>query len=111
MEAKAGASPGAPWESSRRQRCLRGQSVPGDHCALLRTLLQQLQKLQTLVTNKISRPYKTAATQTGTCLMVGAVPSPQGHTRTRLPQAGFLGKQAELGGFGHITKVHDPSAW
>ncbi|KAB1272985.1 Cyclic AMP-responsive element-binding protein 3-like protein 1 [Camelus dromedarius] len=38
-----------------------------------RTLLQQLQKLQTLVTNKISRPYKMAATQTGTCLMVAAL--------------------------------------
>ncbi|KAK2100515.1 Cyclic AMP-responsive element-binding protein 3-like protein 1 [Saguinus oedipus] len=37
------------------------------------TLLQQLQKLQTLVTNKISRPYKMAATQTGTCLMVAAL--------------------------------------
>ena len=38
-----------------------------------RTLLQQLQKLQTLVTSKISRPYKMAATQTGTCLMVAAL--------------------------------------
>ncbi|GAB1286591.1 Cyclic AMP-responsive element-binding protein 3-like protein 1 [Apodemus speciosus] len=37
------------------------------------TLLQQLQKLQTLVTSKISRPYKMAATQTGTCLMVAAL--------------------------------------
>nr|XP_060619898.1 cyclic AMP-responsive element-binding protein 3-like protein 1 [Anolis sagrei ordinatus] len=35
-----------------------------------RTLLQQLQKLQTLVTGKVSRPYKMASTQTGTCLMV-----------------------------------------
>ncbi|EPY81428.1 cAMP responsive element binding protein 3-like protein [Camelus ferus] len=34
---------------------------------------KQLQKLQTLVTNKISRPYKMAATQTGTCLMVAAL--------------------------------------
>ncbi|XP_076970658.1 cyclic AMP-responsive element-binding protein 3-like protein 1 isoform X2 [Tamandua tetradactyla] len=38
-----------------------------------RTLLQQLQKLQTLVTNNMSRPYKMAATQTGTCLMVAAL--------------------------------------
>ncbi|XP_019406801.1 PREDICTED: cyclic AMP-responsive element-binding protein 3-like protein 1 isoform X2 [Crocodylus porosus] len=35
-----------------------------------RTLLQQLQKLQALVTGKVSRPYKMASTQTGTCLMV-----------------------------------------
>uniref|UniRef100_A0A8C4M660 cAMP responsive element binding protein 3 like 1 n=1 Tax=Equus asinus asinus TaxID=83772 RepID=A0A8C4M660_EQUAS len=63
-----------------------------------RTLLQQLQKLQTLVTNKISRPYKMAATQTGTCLMVGAIPSPQGHGRTSLPQAeeGQMRKEAGL---------------
>lgn len=47
---------------------------PGDYHAFLRTLLQQLQKLQTLVTSKISRPCKMAATQTGTCLMVGATP-------------------------------------
>ncbi|XP_021119902.1 cyclic AMP-responsive element-binding protein 3-like protein 1 isoform X2 [Heterocephalus glaber] len=38
-----------------------------------RNLLQQLQKLQTLVSSKISRPYKMAATQTGTCLMVAAL--------------------------------------
>ncbi|XP_005384096.1 PREDICTED: cyclic AMP-responsive element-binding protein 3-like protein 1 [Chinchilla lanigera] len=38
-----------------------------------RNLLQQLQKLQGLVTSKISRPYKMAATQTGTCLMVAAL--------------------------------------
>lgn len=38
-----------------------------------RNLLQQLQKLQSLVTSKISRPYKMAATQTGTCLMVAAL--------------------------------------
>nr|XP_033784745.1 cyclic AMP-responsive element-binding protein 3-like protein 1 isoform X2 [Geotrypetes seraphini] len=38
-----------------------------------RTLLQQLQKLQALVTGKISRPYKTVSTQTGTCLMVLAL--------------------------------------
>lgn len=78
------------------QRCLLGQNLPGDCCALPRTLLQQLQKLQTLVTNKISRPYKMAATQTGTCLMVGAVPSPQGHWGTGLLQAGFLEGRAEL---------------
>ncbi|KAJ7344674.1 hypothetical protein JRQ81_000624 [Phrynocephalus forsythii] len=35
-----------------------------------RTLLQQLQKLQALVAGKVSRPYKMASTQTGTCLMV-----------------------------------------
>ncbi|XP_029438453.1 cyclic AMP-responsive element-binding protein 3-like protein 1 isoform X2 [Rhinatrema bivittatum] len=39
-------------------------------CLEKKTLLQQLQKLQALVTGKISRPYKTASTQTGTCLMV-----------------------------------------
>ncbi|XP_069479341.1 cyclic AMP-responsive element-binding protein 3-like protein 1 [Ambystoma mexicanum] len=38
-----------------------------------RTLLQQLQKLQALVSGKISRPYKLASTQTGTCLMVVVV--------------------------------------
>ncbi|KAJ8782938.1 hypothetical protein J1605_009546 [Eschrichtius robustus] len=35
-----------------------------------RTLLQQLQKLQTLVMGKVSRTCKLAGTQTGTCLMV-----------------------------------------
>nr|KAF6469202.1 cAMP responsive element binding protein 3 like 2 [Molossus molossus] len=35
-----------------------------------RTLLQQLQKLQTLVMGKVSRTCKLASTQTGTCLMV-----------------------------------------
>ncbi|XP_073514961.1 cyclic AMP-responsive element-binding protein 3-like protein 1 isoform X1 [Phyllobates terribilis] len=35
-----------------------------------RSLLQQLQKLQALVTGKVPRPFKLAATQTGTCLMV-----------------------------------------
>ncbi|KAJ6667156.1 hypothetical protein lerEdw1_017134 [Lerista edwardsae] len=39
-------------------------------CLEKKTLLQQLQKLQTLVTGKVSRPYKMASTQTGTCLMV-----------------------------------------
>ncbi|XP_075694046.1 cyclic AMP-responsive element-binding protein 3-like protein 1 isoform X2 [Rhinoderma darwinii] len=34
-----------------------------------RSLLQQLQKLQALVTGKVPRPCKLAATQTGTCLM------------------------------------------
>lgn len=86
----SGGCPAPPRENSLRQRCPLGQNLPGDRCALLRTLLQQLQKLQTLVTNKISRPYKMAATQTGTCLMVGALPSPQGHRRTGLLQAGFL---------------------
>ncbi|NXC11671.1 CR3L1 protein, partial [Orthonyx spaldingii] len=38
-----------------------------------RTLLQQLQKLQALVAGKVSRPYKMASTQTGTCLMVLAL--------------------------------------
>lgn len=37
-----------------------------------RTLLQQLQKLQALVAGKVSRPYKMASTQTGTCLMVSS---------------------------------------
>ncbi|XP_030741133.1 cyclic AMP-responsive element-binding protein 3-like protein 2 [Echinops telfairi] len=38
-----------------------------------RTLLQQLQKLQTLVMGKVSRTCKLAGTQTGTCLMVVAL--------------------------------------
>lgn len=122
VEGKSGVRPGAPQESSRRQTCLPGWSLPGDRCALLRTLLQQLQKLQTLVTNKISRPYKMAATQTGTCLMVGAVPSPQGHGRTSLPQAGFLrdGESSEglailpatsLGSSSHGPQPLSPSPW
>uniref|UniRef100_A0A2K6F309 cAMP responsive element binding protein 3 like 2 n=1 Tax=Propithecus coquereli TaxID=379532 RepID=A0A2K6F309_PROCO len=39
-------------------------------CELTKTLLQQLQKLQTLVMGKVSRTCKLAGTQTGTCLMV-----------------------------------------
>ncbi|XP_075066453.1 cyclic AMP-responsive element-binding protein 3-like protein 2 [Mixophyes fleayi] len=35
-----------------------------------RTLLQQLQRLQAMVAGKVSRSYKVASTQTGTCLMV-----------------------------------------
>ncbi|XP_032076843.1 cyclic AMP-responsive element-binding protein 3-like protein 2 [Thamnophis elegans] len=35
-----------------------------------RTLLQQLQRLQTMVAGKVSRSCKAAGTQTGTCLMV-----------------------------------------
>ncbi|XP_051817694.1 cyclic AMP-responsive element-binding protein 3-like protein 2 [Antechinus flavipes] len=35
-----------------------------------RTLLQQLQRLQSLVVGKVSRSCKAASTQTGTCLMV-----------------------------------------
>ncbi|XP_063303645.1 cyclic AMP-responsive element-binding protein 3-like protein 2 isoform X1 [Pelobates fuscus] len=35
-----------------------------------RTLLQQLQRLQAMVAGKMSRTYKAASTQTGTCLMV-----------------------------------------
>ncbi|CAN2390946.1 cAMP response element binding [Pristimantis euphronides] len=35
-----------------------------------RTLLQQLQRLQAMVANKMSRSYKAASTQTSTCLMV-----------------------------------------
>ncbi|XP_068947618.1 cyclic AMP-responsive element-binding protein 3-like protein 1 isoform X2 [Petaurus breviceps papuanus] len=42
-------------------------------CLEKKTLLQQLQKLQALVTGKLSRPYKMAATQTGTCIMVVAL--------------------------------------
>ncbi|KAM9216468.1 cyclic AMP-responsive element-binding protein 3-like protein 2 [Dugong dugon] len=38
-----------------------------------RTLLQQLQRLQTLVMGKVSRTCKLAGTQTGTCLMVIAL--------------------------------------
>lgn len=37
---------------------------------LFRTLLQQLQRLQAIVAGKVSRSYKAASTQTGTCLMV-----------------------------------------
>ena len=37
------------------------------HC---RSLLQQLQKLQTLVSGKVPRSCRMASTQTGTCLMV-----------------------------------------
>ena len=43
-----------------------------------RTLLQQLQKLQTLVMGKVSRTCKLAGTQTGTCLMV-SFPNEQHH--------------------------------
>ncbi|NXU47685.1 CR3L2 protein, partial [Turnix velox] len=35
-----------------------------------RTLLQQLQRLQAMVAGKVSRSYKAASTQTGTCLMM-----------------------------------------
>ncbi|XP_020853720.1 cyclic AMP-responsive element-binding protein 3-like protein 2 isoform X1 [Phascolarctos cinereus] len=35
-----------------------------------RTLLQQLQRLQSMVVGKVSRSCKAASTQTGTCLMV-----------------------------------------
>ncbi|KAL4622904.1 cyclic AMP-responsive element-binding protein 3-like protein 1 [Arapaima gigas] len=38
-----------------------------------RSLLQQLQKLQTLVAGKVPRSCKMASTQTGTCLMVVAL--------------------------------------
>uniref|UniRef100_A0A8D0CCU9 Cyclic AMP-responsive element-binding protein 3-like protein 2 n=1 Tax=Salvator merianae TaxID=96440 RepID=A0A8D0CCU9_SALMN len=38
-----------------------------------RTLLQQLQRLQAVVAGKVSRSYKAASTQTGTCLMVVAL--------------------------------------
>ncbi|XP_030649619.1 cyclic AMP-responsive element-binding protein 3-like protein 1 [Chanos chanos] len=38
-----------------------------------RSLLQQLQKLQALVSGKVPRSYKIASTQTGTCLMVVAL--------------------------------------
>lgn len=91
VEAKSRASPGAPLpprtgESSRRQRCQPAGAEPaGDRCAPLRTLLQQLQKLQTLVTSKISRPYKMAATQTGTCLMVGYCSLPTEPQEARSP--------------------------
>lgn len=82
----SGTSPGACWRAGGRDACWVRAS--GDRCVPLRTLLQQLQKLQTLVTNKISRPYKMAATQTGTCLMVGLLP-PTGLRRASSP-GGFL---------------------
>lgn len=83
---------------ARGSICLLGQSLTGDCHVLFRTLLQQLQKLQTLVANKISRPYKMAATQTGTCLMVGAASSLQGHRGTDLPHTGFqVGGQSSEG--------------
>lgn len=47
-------------------------------CCVGRTLLQQLQKLQTLVMGKVSRTCKLAGTQTGTCLMV-SFPKGQAH--------------------------------
>lgn len=50
-------------------------------CCICRTLLQQLQKLQTVVMGKVSGTCKLAGTQTGTCLMV----SPQDSTITALP--------------------------
>lgn len=68
--------PSAPQGPGGSRLLCAGRSVPGDRCALHRTLLQQLQKLQTLVTSNMSRPYKMAATQTGTCLMVGAAGQP-----------------------------------
>lgn len=41
-------------------------------CSRSRSLLQQLQKLQALVSGKVvPRSCKMASTQTGTCLMVG----------------------------------------
>lgn len=90
------------WSQPRRSpaelpeaESLLGQSLPGDRCVLLRTLLQQLQKLQTLVTNKIARPYKMAATQTGTCLMVGAAPQ-TGPQEGASSQAGSLGRWTDL---------------
>ncbi|XP_068943093.1 cyclic AMP-responsive element-binding protein 3-like protein 2 [Petaurus breviceps papuanus] len=39
-------------------------------CHPCRTLLQQLQRLQSVVVGKVSRSCKAASTQTGTCLMV-----------------------------------------
>lgn len=85
---RSGAGPGVRWRAGGRDACWVRAS--GDRCVPLRTLLQQLQKLQTLVTNKISRPYKMAATQTGTCLMVGLLPPSSGLRRASSP-GGFLG--------------------
>uniref|UniRef100_A0A4W5P176 cAMP responsive element binding protein 3-like 1 n=1 Tax=Hucho hucho TaxID=62062 RepID=A0A4W5P176_9TELE len=48
-----------------------------------RTLLQQLQKLQALVTGKVPQSYKMASTQTGTCLM--SAPAAYSST-TRVPR-------------------------
>lgn len=39
-------------------------------CIIFRSLLQQLQRLQALVSGKVPRSCKIASTQTGTCLMV-----------------------------------------
>ena len=50
--------------------------------SICRTLLQQLQKLQTLVMGKVSRTCKLAGTQTGTCLMVSF---PKGQYLTAQP--------------------------
>lgn len=71
-----------PRASQEQEQCEEAKRPAGSpsvtamsplHPHTPRTLLQQLQKLQTLVTSKISRPYKMAATQTGTCLMVAAL--------------------------------------
>uniref|UniRef100_A0A4W2EEZ4 Cyclic AMP-responsive element-binding protein 3-like protein 2 n=1 Tax=Bos indicus x Bos taurus TaxID=30522 RepID=A0A4W2EEZ4_BOBOX len=53
---------------ARCQLCRKKRSSRRSVCQ--RTLLQQLQKLQTLVMGKVSRTCKLAGTQTGTCLMV-----------------------------------------
>ena len=50
-----------------------------------RTLLQQLQKLQTLVMGKVSRTCKLAGTQTGTCLMVSFLKGQRHHCPGPLP--------------------------
>lgn len=55
-----------------------------------RTLLQQLQKLQALVAGKVSRPYKMASTQTGTCLMVCVLCPPFPIDHASLPIIPFL---------------------
>lgn len=73
-------------------------------CCICRTLLQQLQKLQTLVMGKVSRTCKLAGTQTGTCLMVSfpkrrhpECPSPP-HLQClpTLPSPGAVGGTVQL---------------
>lgn len=75
---------------ARGQRAPNASSSPSDSLHglvpyLYRTLLQQLQKLQTLVMGKVSRTCKLAGTQTGTCLMVSFLKGQQHDCPRPLP--------------------------
>uniref|UniRef100_S4RZN2 cAMP responsive element binding protein 3 like 2 n=1 Tax=Petromyzon marinus TaxID=7757 RepID=S4RZN2_PETMA len=50
-----------------------GKKEKNTICTTTWSLLQQLQRLQTLVASKVPRPGKVATTQTSTCLMVVAL--------------------------------------